>query len=572
MPVSTSRDLVREVRENVIGAADDLVTPFGRRPLLYADYTASGRGVQQIEDHLARLGAVYANPHTQDSATGRASGAWLKDAERIIKRAVNAGPEDCLIACGSGATGAVHKLQEILGLVVPPASRERMLGSLADVLGSDDVRKVETALKADCPVVFVGPYEHHSNELSWRESLAEVVMVGLDSDGGIDYAQLERELCDPAYLGRQRIGAFSAGSNVTGVKTDVVRLAKLLHAHDTILCLDCAASAPYLPIDMHPAGEPDAAIDAVYFSPHKFVGGPGSAGLLLFNQALYRSDLPPTQCAGGTVRYVWKDGHDFIEGTEARERAGTPGVPQVARAALALQLQSQVGHDVIEAREHAALHKAFDVWQGHDAIEILGEQDPDRRIGIVSFNIRDPHGDVLHPRLVTVLLNDLFGIQSRAGCSCAGPYGHALLDIDDSHTQKIRDAVLDGHAGMRPGWCRVSLHWLMSDAEIDYLIEAVTFIADQGWRFMSLYAFDSASGAWNWRGEAVESPQTLPEDVMAPLRTTLRDATPRPDRFRQTLETARETAGRLQACEEKSFGCLCEDLEPVRYFSVPVQA
>lgn len=572
MSVSNARDLVRQVRDSVIGCDQDLATPFGRRPMLYADYTASGRNVRQVERQVLRLGSLYANPHTEDSATGRASGAWLKEAEAVIKRAVNADEGDCLIACGSGATGAVHKLQEILGLAVPPASRDRMLNALAEEGDANALERAETALKRDCPVVFVGPYEHHSNELSWRESLAEVVCIGLDDEGGIDYEHLEAELRDPVWLGRKRIGAFSAASNVTGVKTDTTRLAKLLHAHDAILCLDCAASAPYLRIDMHPEGEPDAAVDVVYFSPHKFVGGPGSAGILVFDQSLYRSDLPPTQSAGGTVRYVWKDGHDFIEGTEARERPGTPGVPQVARAALAMQLQSQVGFDTIETREHIAMERAFAVWQANPAIEILGPQDPDRRIGIVSFNLRGPHGDVLHPRLVTVLLNDLFGIQSRAGCSCAGPYGHYLLDIDDGHTQKIRDAVLDGHAGMRPGWCRVSLHWLMSEAEIDYIVEAVEFLAEEGWRFMSLYAFDSQSGAWHWREGALPRPARFPEDVLAEPAPRLRDASPREELFANALEQARVTAAKLECCKQRSFGCLDETLEPVRYFSVPGSA
>ena len=499
----------------MIGRDAMLTTPFGERLMVYADYTASGRALRQVETQIERLSGLYANPHTVDSATGRASAAWMHQAEAIIRQAVNAGPQDCLIACASGATGAIHKLQEILGLAIAPASRDRIGSAIAGRLGPDGRQTIEDALAADCPVIFVGPYEHHSNELSWRESLGEVVTIGLAPDGGIDLAHLEAALRNPRWLGRRRIGAFSAASNVTGIKSDVIALARLLHAHDAILCLDSAASAPYLPIDMHPAAAPDAWIDAVYFSPHKFIGGPGACGILLFNEALYRRDLPPTQSAGGTVRYVTKTGHDFIEEIEPRERAGTPGVPQLVRAALALQAQAEIGHEEIGRLEHAALERAMSHWGQNPQIDILGEAAPDRRIGIVSFNLLNPQGEILHPRLVTTLLNDLFGIQSRAGCSCAGPYGHDLLGIDAAQSEAIRAAVLGGEAGLRPGWCRVSLHWVMEAEEVDYLIRAVEFLAAEGWRFAPLYAFDTAHGAWRWRGLAPVEPVCFDEALVA---------------------------------------------------------
>ncbi|WP_417471330.1 aminotransferase class V-fold PLP-dependent enzyme [Maricaulis sp.] len=509
----TSAALSR-LRAGMIGRDEILSTPFGERLMVYADYTASGRGLRQVEAQIERLSGLYANPHTVDSATGRASGEWLRQADAMIRQAVHAGPQDCLIACASGATGAIHKLQEILGLAVAPASRDHMLSSIAASLGTDGRQIVEDALDATRPVVFVGPYEHHSNELSWRESLGEVVAIGLDADGGIDLVELEAQLRDPRFLGRRRIGAFSAASNVTGVRSDVIALARLLHAHDAILCLDCAASAPYLPIDMHPEGQPDAAIDAVYFSPHKFIGGPGGCGILVFDQALYRRDLPPTQSAGGTVRYVTKSGHDFIEDIEARERAGTPGVPQIVRAALALQAQREIGHETMARLEHAALKQAMSRWSANPRIDILGPADPARRIGIVSFNILQPNGEILHPRLVTTLLNDLFGIQSRAGCSCAGPYGHALLGITPEQSEAIRDAVLQGQAGLRPGWCRVSLHWVMEAAEIEFLTRAVEFIAAHAGRLAGLYAYDSASGRWSWRGENPAPATGLPDQLL----------------------------------------------------------
>ena len=508
-------DPISRLRTGMIGRDAMLTTPFGERLMVYADYTASGRALQQVETQIGRLSAAYANPHTVDSATGRASGDWLHQAEAVIREAVNAGPQDCLIACSTGATGAIHKLQEILGLAIAPASRDRIVTAIAGRLGGDGRQTVEDALAADCPVIFVGPYEHHSNELSWRESLGEVVQIGLGADGGIDMAQLEAQLRDPRWLGRRRVGAFSAASNVTGIKSDVIGLAKLLHAHDAILCLDCAASAPYMRIDMHPAADPDAGIDAVYFSPHKFVGGPGACGILLFNEALYRRDLPPTQSAGGTVRYVTKTGHDFIEEIEPRERAGTPGVPQIVRAALALRAQAEIGYDEITRLEHAALEQAMTHWGENPRIDILGPADPARRLGIVSFNILDAQGEILHPRLVTTVLNDLFGIQSRAGCSCAGPYGHDLLGIDAAQSEAIREAVLLGQAGLRPGWCRVSLHWVMEAEEIDFLIGAVDWIAAHGTRLARLYAYDNVSGRWSWRGRAVKPDAGFPAEVFA---------------------------------------------------------
>ena len=499
---SRTDDRIDRVRAGLAGRGARLETPFGSRPLFYADYTASGREQADIEAVMRRLAADYANPHTEDSATGRASNAWMREAERIIKTAVNAGPGDCLIPCAAGATGAIHKLQEILGLAIPPATRA--------ALGGLDSHVPDT-------VVFVGPYEHHSNELTWRESLAQTVTIPLSDNGGIDLAALSSALADPRHAGKRKIGAFSAASNVTGVKTDVIALARCLHAHGALLCLDCAASAPYLPIDMHPGGDPEAAIDAVYVSPHKFVGGPGSCGLLLFNGALYPEHLPPTLSGGGTVRYVWPGGHDFIDDIEARERAGTPGLPQLVRAALALKLQAEVGHDAIAAREHRALETAFGRWGAHPRIDILGPADPARRIGIVSFNLMTADGDIVPPRLVTLLLNDLFGIQSRAGCSCAGPYGHALLGLDEDETMAIRARVLAGETGARPGWCRVSLHWTMEPDDIDYLVSAVEFLADHADVFRSFYDCDGETGRWVWGGgePPQQAPRAFPERLLA---------------------------------------------------------
>ena len=553
MTSSTRPDPIAETRAALIGGDGVLRTPFGLKPLVYADYAASGRGDRRIEAELERFQAMYANPHTDDSATGRESTGWLNRAEALIKEALNAGEDAIVLACGSGATGAVAHLQQILGVFEAPATRAANHERIVEILGEAEAARVEQEMRARAPVVFVGPYEHHSNELTWRESRAEIVRIGLDEAGGIDFGQLERALRDPAYAGRRKIGAFSAASNVTGVRTDVPRLARLLHGHGAILCLDCAASAPYLPIDMNPADGADAAPDAVYFSPHKFIGGPGGCGILAFRSALYRTDLPPTLPGGGTVTYVTPDHHDFISDITARERAGTPGVMQMMRAALSLKALADLGYDEIEAREQRALQRAFAAWKDCDGIEILGPQAPERRIGIVSFNIAAGERGTLHPRFVATLLNDLFGVQARAGCSCAGPYAHHLLNLDEATTGAHREAVLSGYAGLRPGWCRLSLHWVMDEAEIDYLIEAVRFVAEHGAKFLPLYAFNASTGAWRIR----EQTEAMGLAARSGGRAMLARA----------LEEARLLAQTLDP--EPCCGCLPDKVEPLRRFLVP---
>lgn len=553
MTVLSLPDLMAQTRDAMISGKGVINTPFGLRPLVYADYAASGRGDRRIEAQLAQIQALYANPHTDDSATGRSATAWLKRSETMIKQALHAGPDDVVLACGSGATGAIERLQQILGVYEAPATRAAHEKALIAALGADAASELVDRMKAQAPVVFVGPYEHHSNELTWRESRAQVVRIGLTADGAIDLSELEAELQRSEYSGRQKIGAFSAASNVTGMKTDVPGLARLLHAHDAILCLDCAASAPYLPIDMNPTDAPQDAPDAVYFSPHKFIGGPGACGVLVFKAHLYRQDLAPSFSGGGTVTYVTPTDHDFISDIAARERAGTPGVLQMARAALALNLIGQVGYTVIEAREQTALRMAFESWQEDPAIEILGSSEVERRIGIVAFNIKSEDGDILHPRYVATLLNDLFGIQVRAGCSCAGPYAHALLDLDEARTQECREAVLSGYAGMRPGWCRLSLHWVMSQEEVEYIIQAVKFVAAYGLRFLALYRFDVATGGWRAR-ESDEGLGLIAEHGGSALMD-------------EAMRDAQEWAERLGECVVT--GQLPDAVEKIRRFPVP---
>jgi selenocysteine lyase/cysteine desulfurase len=490
------------LRRQVVGIDSSFDTPFGRRLMVYCDFTASGRCLVFVERYLQTLQRSYANTHTEDDITGRSMSRLLHEAEAMIKRAVNAGPQGRIVACGTGATGAIDKLQQILGVSLSPATRRMLSDELQQFLGSERFEAFLAFQQAHQPVVFVGPYEHHSNEVTWRQGLATVVEVNLAPDGSIDLAHLEALLADPQYQDRLRIGSFSAASNVTGMRSPVPAIARLLHKYDAYACFDYAASAPYVDIDMNPPRDADGgdpSLDAVFLSPHKFLGGPGSSGVLVFNERLYPRDLPPSVAGGGTVDYVSPDDQDFIADIEEREKAGTPGVLQTLKAALALELKHRIGAERIEAREHELLARAMQRWNAHPRIEVLGNPDPARRIGIVSFNLADPRGRYLHPKFVTVLLNDLFGVQSRAGCSCAGPYGHRLLGIDQPTSELYRDWVRKGFQGIKPGWCRVGFHYAMDDVEAGFVMDAVEFIAEHGHRFLRLYAFDPETGTWSHR-------------------------------------------------------------------------
>jgi selenocysteine lyase/cysteine desulfurase len=508
----------------------------------------------------------------------------LREAEDSIKRSVNAGETGRIVCVGSGATGAIDKLQQRIGVSLPPATRQNLNDLIGRALGQDNVDVVNNYLKENQPIVFVGPYEHHSNEISWRENLATVVPVRLAADGGIDLTHLEELLQEPAYQGRKRIGSFSAASNVTGIKSPVHEIAALLHKYDAIACFDYAASAPYVQIDMNPpAGEyeGDASLDAIFISPHKFLGGPGSTGVLVFNERLYHRELPPTVSAGGTVDYVGPEYQDFIPHIEEREKPGTPGVLQVLKAAMVFEIKDNITAKRIEEREHELLEKVFARWLANPAIDILGNQDPAKRVGIISFNIKSDIGTgnseaagndyYLHPKFVTTLLNDLFGIQSRAGCSCAGPYGHRLLDIDDETSEEYRVCVTDGFSGVKPGWCRVSMHYVMDDLEVDFLLDAVDFVARYGQLFLQLYNFDLYDGSWNKKEDATSLQRFSLESALnsgmaerAPKSTEEREAC-----YSTYLDDALKLARKLQKQVPAKPHQLDGKLGDLQFFSLP---
>jgi len=497
--------------------------------MVYCDYTASGRCLRFIENYLMRLQRVYANTHTEDDITGRNMSHLLREAEKIIKQSVNAGPGGKIIAQGYGSTAAIDKLQQIIGVRFPPRTRQLVLSILADIC-TRDPESLHKELMNRSPCVFLGGYEHHSNELTWLEGFSRVVKIGLNEEGSVDLDELDVQLKKYAGKNRILIGSFSAASNVTGILSPVHKIASMIHRYGGIACFDYAACAPYVTINMNPPGEDgeDPSLDAVFISPHKFIGGPGSSGVLVFNERIYSRNLPPSLSGGGTVDYVGYDYHDYIQDIEEREKAGTPGVLQTMKGALAFMVKDSLSPRVIHERESEFLNKAFGKWKKNPNIKILGNPDPEKRIAIVSFVIKDPWGTSLHPKFITVLLNDLFGIQSRAGCSCAGPYGHMLLNISAEDSGKYRDCIRRGFSGMKPGWCRVGFHYAMDDNETEYVVQAVDFLGSYGYRFLPLYSFDCRTGMWAFRGwtepheeftlenavrEDQDSPGSLPRDV-----------------------------------------------------------
>ena len=466
------------LRADLIGADAVIRTPFGERRVTYADYVASGRALRSVEDRVARMALpLYANTHTEDSATGAHSTHLTEQAANYVRSQLGGDATCKLVYCGSGSTAAVRRLQDILGLSISQLHREAVLKSLSP---------------QERPVVFVGPYEHHSNEVSWRETLAEVVELPLCARGTLDLDALRAALKDPQYAGRPKIGSFSAASNVTGLLTDTRTVARLLHAHGAYAFFDFAASGPYVQIDMKP-GQPDG-YDAVFLSPHKFVGGPGTPGLLCFQEHLYK--LPaPSLPGGGTVSYVSRTKHAFVSDIEAREDAGTPAILGKIRTALAFRVKEELGVAALTSREHALFERAAVRLGRHPGIHLLGNLEASR-LAFLSFLVRAPGGGYLHPRFVVRLLNDLFGIQARGGCACAGPYGHALLDIDDERSERYFQCIASDLGGLKPGWTRLNLAPWASDEEIDFLLSATEFVAEHGEKFLTLYEFDWFSGAW----------------------------------------------------------------------------
>ena len=550
------------IRNSVIGADEAVMGPWGLRRVTYADYTASGRSLAPIEDYIRdAVLPLYANTHSESSGTGVQTTRFREDARRLILDACGGDPDEhAVLFCGSGSTGAIDTLITCLNLRLP-----------ADVDARYDLRS--RIPEPERPVVFIGPYEHHSNELPWRESIADVVEIPEDADGRIDLAALDRALA--AHADRPlKIGSFSAASNVTGILSDTRAISVLLHRYGALSFWDFAAAAPYVEIEMAPHRDgPDAPLDhkdAVFISPHKFIGGPGTPGVLVASRSLFTNTVPSVP-GGGTVEYVNPLEHVYVSEIERREEGGTPDIVGSIRAGLVFRLKQEVGVETIREREASFTQRALHRWEANPNIEVLGSHDLPR-LSIVSFVVRHD-GRYLHHNFVVALLNDLFGIQARGGCSCAGPYGHRLLGIDLTTSQEFQEQIALGCEGIKPGWVRVNFTYFLSEVVFGFVLDAVDLIATDGWKLLPWYRFDAAEGSWHHVDGVPEAPMTLDSVRFGPDGVTA--DTHRHHEQERTLgrylEQARALLVDLPAppAEQPASGPTGQAFERLRWFWLP---
>jgi len=453
-------------KKNIVGYNASYNSPYGEQKIIYADWIASGRLYEPIERKmLEQFGPYVANTHTETSETGTLMTHSYHHAQQLIKKHVNAGPNDVLIQAGFGMTSVINKLQRILGLK-----------------GCGLLRNKKCLKEIDRPVVFLTHMEHHSNQTSWYETICDVVIIDPNEDLLVDPEKLRKKLEE--YKDRKlKIGSFSAASNVTGVIPPYYKLAKLMHEYGGLCFVDFAASAPYVEINMHPE-DPLEKLDAIFFSPHKFLGGPGTAGIMIFDSSLYKNKAPDNP-GGGTVDWTNRWGeYKYIDDIELREDGGTPGFLQAIRSALTFELKEQMGIENMEQREKELVPRAFKGLKAINQVKILAENVIDR-IGSLSFYIEG-----VHYNLVVKLLSDGYGVQMRGGCACAGTYGHYLLDVTYDYSHKITELINHGDLSQKPGWIRWSIHPTTTDQEIDYIVHAIAEIAQNHQKWEKDYHYD----------------------------------------------------------------------------------
>ena len=465
-------------RENIIGHQQIFESPFGKKRIIYADWTASGRAYRPIEQYIQQeILPFIGNTHTATTITGTLMSNAYEAAKNIVKTHVNASEDDVLLFCGSGMTAAVNKLQRILGMRIP----ERF----ADCLKDDEK-----------PVVFITHMEHHSNHISWLETIATVEIIGYDKNRNVDMEHFS-SLLEQFKHREHKIAAVTACSNVTGIQTPYHDIAKLIHKYGGVCFVDFACSAPYCHMNMHPV-ECDAHLDAIYFSSHKFLGGPGTPGVLIFNKRLYRN-IVPDHPGGGTVKYSnpWKV-HEYTDDIEQREDGGTPPFLQAIKAAMCIRLKEEMGVESMLQREEELLAIIFSRLTKLENIKIL-EADVTKRLGVISFIVVGKHYN-----LIVKLLNDRFGIQMRGGCSCAGTYGHILLNIDKPRSDAILDSIRSGDLAGKPGWIRLSIHPTMTNAEINFILDAIETTISRIDEWEKDYYYDPHSNEYFYKGMETE--------------------------------------------------------------------
>lgn len=473
-------------RSNTIGNELIFKTPCGNKKMIYADWIASGRLYKPIEEQIATVfGPFVGNTHTETSETGTLMTKAYHLAHQLIKKHVNAGPNDVIITAGSGMTTVINKMIRILGL--------KTCGL---------IQNADCMQNHEKPIVFISHMEHHSNHTSWFEANVDVVLLKPNSELLIDLNELRQQL--EKHKNRSfKIGAFTACSNVTGIETPYHEMAKLMHEYGGVAFIDFAASAPYVDIDMHPADDEMKKLDAIFFSPHKFLGGPGSSGVMVFDQALYKSETPDNP-GGGTVDWTnpWGE-YKYIDDIELREDGGTPGFLQAIRTALAIEVKNRMGTAMMRKREHQLVKKAFSEFRKIDGVKILADN-VEERLGVFSFYLED-----VHFNLVVKLLNDRFGIQVRGGCACAGTYGHFLLDVSYDQSKHITDLINHGDLSEKPGWIRASLHPTMTDWELDALIDGVKQIAKHHKEWSKDYLYNKHTNEFRHKDEPEDKTQLV---------------------------------------------------------------
>lgn len=457
-----------QFRSQIIGIDQEFDSPFGTKKIIYTDWTASGRLYRPIEDKLANtFGPFVANTHTETTVSGTAMTMAYHHAKNIIKKHVNSNDDDILINDGTGMTGVINKFQRILGLKIP-----------------ENLRANFTIPIEKKPVVFISHMEHHSNQTSWLETIADVVIIPACEDGLFNLDHFRNKVEE--YKDRTfKIASISGCSNVTGIKTPYHEVAKIMHQNNGVCFVDFACSGPYIDIDMHPE-DPEAYLDAIFLSPHKFLGGPGTSGVLIFNKKLYKNMIPDNP-GGGTVSWTnpWGE-HKYVSNIEDREDGGTPGFLQVIKTSLAIQLKEKMGVENILRREHQLVTYIFERLEPIENIVILAGQHQDR-LGVISFYIKD-----LHFNLGVKLLNDRFGIQTRGGCSCAGTYGHYLLHVDQETSNSLICQIDSGDLIQKPGWIRMSIHPTTTNKEIEFVCDSIIELAQnhQDWACDYVYQKD----------------------------------------------------------------------------------